>query len=260
MQLNHTRTGSGEPLLLMHGIGSRWQMWQPVLGRLAERHDVIAVDLPGFGASPMPPPGTPPGIDSQVRLVTEFLAELGVEHPDVAGNSMGGLIALEMAARGLARSATALSPAGFANRAEMSYGRASLWVTVRVARRTARLADTLFATAFGRRLGLSLFVARPERLTAAEAAENTRALADAPWFDQTLPALTPFQFSGREPIAVPVTVAWGSKDRLLLPRQARRAARAIPRARVLMLQGCGHVPTWDDPEQVAGVILDGAAA
>jgi pimeloyl-ACP methyl ester carboxylesterase len=53
-------------------------------------------------------------------------------------------------------------------------------------------------------------------------------------------------------------VAWGSKDRLLLPRQARRAAQAIPRARVLMLHGCGHVPTWDDPEQVASVILDGA--
>jgi pimeloyl-ACP methyl ester carboxylesterase len=59
---------------------------------------------------------------------------------------------------------------------------------------------------------------------------------------------------------VPVTIAWGSKDRLLLPRQARRAARAIPRARVLMLSGCGHVPTWDDPEQVARVILDGTAA
>ena len=117
-------------------------MWQPVLGRLAEHHDVVAVDLPGFGASPMPPPGTPPGIDSQVRLVTEFLAELGVERPHVAGNSMGGLIALEMAARGLARSATALSPAGFANRAEMSYRRASLWVTVRVARRTVRVAPS----------------------------------------------------------------------------------------------------------------------
>ena len=106
---------------------------------------MIAVDLPGFGASPMPPPGTPPGIDSLATLVTEFLAELGVERPHVAGNSLGGLIALELAARGLARSATALSPAGFANRAEMSYGRASLWITVRVARRTARLADTLFA-------------------------------------------------------------------------------------------------------------------
>ena len=261
MQLNHHRTGTGEPLLLMHGIGSRWQMWEPVLRRLAEHHDVIAIDLPGFGASPMPPPGTPPGIDSLVALVSEFLDQLGVQRPHVAGNSMGGLLALEMASRGLARSATALSPAGFASRSEMNYGRASLWLSVRLARRTARHADTLFATAFGRRLGLSLFVARPERLTGAEAAENTRALAGAPWFDATLPALRAYEFSDQDQdqVAVPVTVAWGAKDRLLWPRQARRAAHALPRARVLLLDGCGHVPTWDDPEQVARVLLEGAA-
>lgn len=243
----------------MHGIGSRWQMWEPVIDRLAEHHDVIAVDLPGFGASPMPPPGTPPGIDSQIALVSEFLGELGVQRPHVAGNSMGGLLALEMAARGLVRSATALSPAGFASRSEMTYGRVSLWLSVRLARRTARYADTMFATALGRKLGLNLFVARPERLTGAEAAENTRALAGAPWFDATLPALRAFQFADDRDIDVPVTVAWGAKDRLLLPRQARRAARALPRARVLLLDGCGHVPTWDDPDQVARVILEAAA-
>jgi pimeloyl-ACP methyl ester carboxylesterase len=244
----------------MHGIGSRWQMWEPVVGRLAAHHDVIAVDLPGFGESSMPPPGTPPGIDSLVRLVTEFLGELGVDRPHVAGNSMGGQMALEMAARGLARSATALSPAGFASPAEMRYGRASLWLSVRLARRTARYARTMFATATGRRLGLSLFVARPERLSADEAADNTSALAQAPWFDATLPSLRAFDFPPDRQIGVPVTIVWGSKDRLLLPRQARRAARAIPRARVLVLRDCGHVPTWDDPERVASVILEGAAA
>jgi len=259
VQLNHRRTGNGEPLVLMHGIGSRWQMWEPIIERLAERHEVIAVDLPGFGASPMPPPGTPPGIASLIALVSEFLGQLGVERPHVAGNSMGGLMALEMAGRGLVRSATALSPAGFASRTEMTYGRASLWLSVRLARRLSRHADALFATAAGRRLGLSLFVAHPERLTAAEAAENTRALAGAPWFDETLRALRAYQFPEEEEIAVPVTVAWGAKDRLLVPRQARRAAAAIPRARVLLLKGCGHVPTWDDPEQVAQVVLDGAA-
>src|ERR1700761_1548896 len=152
MKLNHRRSGTGEPLLLVHGIGSRWQMWEPVMERLAQDYDVIAVDLPGFGASPMPPPGTPPGIDSQVALVSEFLGQLGVERPHVAGNSMGGLLALEMATRGLARSATALSPAGFASRGEMAYGRVSLWLSVRLARRTVRHADTLFATATGRKL------------------------------------------------------------------------------------------------------------
>jgi pimeloyl-ACP methyl ester carboxylesterase len=58
---------------------------------------------------------------------------------------------------------------------------------------------------------------------------------------------------------VPVTIAWGERDRLLLPRQARRAQRLIPSARVLMLRGCGHVPTYDDPEQVASVLLEASA-
>ena len=74
MQLNHYRAGAGEPLVLLHGIGSHWQMWEPVLPMLSARHDVIAVDLPGFGDSPMPPPGTPPGIDSLCDLVLGFLA------------------------------------------------------------------------------------------------------------------------------------------------------------------------------------------
>jgi pimeloyl-ACP methyl ester carboxylesterase len=93
----------------------------------------------------------------------------------------------------------------------------------------------------------------------AEAVDNTRALADAPWFDETLPARRAYEFSDSRDIEVPVTVAWGAKDRLLLPRQARRAARALPRSRVLLLEGCGHVPTWDDPELVARVLLEGAA-
>ena len=59
---------------------------------------------------------------------------------------------------------------------------------------------------------------------------------------------------------VPVTVAWGTRDRLLLPRQARRARRVMPRATHVWLQGCGHAPFADDPSQVAEVLLAGAAA
>ena len=73
MWLNHHRAGEGPALVLIHGIGSRWQVWDPVLRQLASERDVIALDLPGFGASPMPPPGTPPGLESLTRLVGEFL-------------------------------------------------------------------------------------------------------------------------------------------------------------------------------------------
>jgi pimeloyl-ACP methyl ester carboxylesterase len=259
MQLRHYRNGHGDPLVLIHGIGSRWQMWEPVIDRLVAHRDVIALDLPGFGASPMPPPGTPPGVDSLASLVAGFLAGLGVERPHVAGNSLGGLIALELARRGQVRSATAISPAGFANRPESVVARASLRVSVRLARRLERSADTLLATRPARQAALSLFFAHPARVSAAEAAASVRALAGAPWFDATLPTIRARAITGGEGITVPVTVAWGDRDRLLPPRQARRAARAIPAARIVTLPSCGHVPTYDDPARVASVLLEGSA-
>jgi pimeloyl-ACP methyl ester carboxylesterase len=259
VRLNHYRGGQGEPLVLIHGIGSRWQMWEPVIDDLREHRDVIALDLPGFGASPMPPSGTPAGLDSLVSLVAGFLDELGVDRPHFAGNSLGGLIVLEMARRGLARSANALSPAGFANRPEMLGARASLWLMVRAARRMAPRAETITARPRARALVFGQVVAHPTRITPADGAASIRALADAPWFDATLPAIRASQFKPAEPISVPITISWGEKDRLLLPRQAVRAARAIPGARIVKLYGCGHVPTYDDPAQVTRVLLEGSA-
>ena len=256
VDLTHHRVGSGPPLVLIHGIGSRWQVWDPVLRQLASERELIALDLPGFGASPMPAPGTPPGVASLTRLVGEFLDELGVQQPHVAGNSLGGLVALELAKQGRVRSVTGLSPAGFYNDREAAYARLSLKITVRTARLLAPRADRLTASPLVRTLTFSQVVAKPRLLGAADAAASVRALAEAPWFDDTLPVIADERFAGGEAIQVPVTIAWGVKDRLLLPRQARRAVRMIPGARLVMLTGCGHVPTYDDPEQVTRVLLD----
>jgi pimeloyl-ACP methyl ester carboxylesterase len=260
VRLNHHRAGRGEPLVLIHGIGSHWQMWEPVLDGLVAHREVIALDLPGFGASPMPPAGTPAGIDSLVSLVAEFLAELGLSRPHAAGNSLGGLVALELAKRGLVSSANGLSPAGFANGPETVLARSTLWLAVRSARWLAPRVDPLAARPRGRMLLFGAFLARPAQLPARDAAEAVRALGGAPWFDDTLRTIGPSQFAGGEEIDVPVTIAWGEKDRLLLPRQAERAARAIPSARMVILRGCGHVPTYDDPEQVAQVLLEGSSS
>jgi pimeloyl-ACP methyl ester carboxylesterase len=260
VQLNYHRSGTGEPLVLMHGIGSRWQMWEPVLAAVAAQREVIALDLPGFGASPMPPPDTPAGVESLTRLVDEFVSgELGLDRPHVAGNSLGGWIALELAKQGRVRSATALSPAGFARGADLAYARASLWLTVRAARLIDRRADRVTASVLGRRLVFGQVLARPDRVSAVDAADSVRALARAPWFDATFRAVIHDRFTGGEQIGVPVTVAWGEKDRLLLPLQVRRAAAVIPSARLVTLTGCGHVPTYDDPAQVAGVLLAGSS-
>lgn len=257
--LNHYRDGTGEPLVLIHGIGSRWQVWMPVLGRLATERTVIALDLPGFGASPLPPPGTPPGVRSLARLVLDFLDELGIDRPHVAGNSLGGQIALELAKTGRIRSANGLSPAGFHEGAEARFQKLSLELTLHAARRLAPVADTIAATPLGRQLMFSQMAAHPARMSAADAAENLRGVAGSRWFRPTLEAMLAEPFSGGEEIAVPVTIAWAEKDHLLLPRQAARAARQIPAARSITLTGCGHVPTYDDPAQVADVLLAGSA-
>jgi pimeloyl-ACP methyl ester carboxylesterase len=260
--LNHHRqgTGHGEPLVLIPGIGSRWQIWAPVIDRLAAQREVVALDLPGFGGSPMPAPGTPPGPESLTSLVHGFLGEAGLERPHVAGNSLGGLVALELARRGQARSATAISPVGFGGRPAAVGARASLWLSLRAARLMAPRAETLLRPAAARGLALSPFFAHPARVPAAAAAADVRAFAAAPWFDETLPTVHAWHFRNPAGITVPVTIAWGDKDRLLPPRQARRAARLIPSARMVTLKDCGHAPTYDDPEQVARVLLEGSAA
>jgi pimeloyl-ACP methyl ester carboxylesterase len=261
MELNLHRGGPGgeQPLVLLHGIGSRWQMWTPVLGELEQRFDVIAPDLPGFGDSPMPEPGTPPGIGSLCDLLLTWLADQGVAAGSfhVAGNSLGGGMALELARRGVVRSACALSPAGFASPAERAYAKGTLRVALASARRLAPRADRLLARPRARKLMLNTFFARPELIPPAVAAADMRAMAGAPWFDDTLPTVTPFD--APDGIAVPTTIAWGDKDRLLLPRQAKRARAMLPQATIVMLPGCGHVPTWDDPALVARVMLEAAA-
>jgi pimeloyl-ACP methyl ester carboxylesterase len=259
MTLNYFRAGAGEPLVLMHGIGSRWEVWRPVLDRLAAEHDVIAVDLPGFAGSPMPPPGTPAGAQSLARLMAAFLDELELERPHLAGNSLGGWVALELAKLGRASSVTGLSPAGFHTRREGRYQRLSLAATVKVTRVIVPSAKVLMGNPVGRTALMGHLFGKPWKMPPEDAVLTIEGCAHAAWFDETLAVISqPEHFTGGEHIDVPVTIAWGAQDHLLLPRQAARAVRAIPGARLVMMHGCGHVPTFDDPEQVASVMLEGA--
>src|SRR3954447_16996928 len=113
VNVNHVafeRRGEGSPLVLLHGIGHRWQAWEPVLNQLALVHDVIALDLPGFGRSRALPDGTPYTVESTLSVLAELFESFGLVKPHIAGNSLGGLFALEAAERDLVSSVTALSP------------------------------------------------------------------------------------------------------------------------------------------------------
>ena len=106
--VHHHREGRGAPLVLLHGIGHRWQAYAPVLADLARDFDVVACDSPGFGRSPALPDGVRPAVPAYADAFAGWLAREGIERPHVVGNSMGGAIALELARRGLVRTATAI--------------------------------------------------------------------------------------------------------------------------------------------------------
>jgi pimeloyl-ACP methyl ester carboxylesterase len=258
--LVHDRRGSGPPLVLIHGIGSRRGAWDPVVPRLAGERELIAIDLPGFGQSPTLPPGVTPAMDAYVDAVEAFLAEAGLERPHVAGNSMGGGIALELARRGSVRSATALSPVGFWSPLENVYGQVMLRTTAFVSRRFGPPIKHALGTATGRTLLLGTMFGRPARLDPEAARIDLDQLAAAPGWDATLPQLRRYVFTdGAALDGVPVTIGWGTRDRLLVPRQAERAKAALPRARHVALDRCGHVPMPDDPEAVAALLLQASA-
>lgn len=258
LELNYERRGSGQPLVLLHGVGHHWQAWDPVLDTLAEHHDVIAVDFPGFGRSPAIPPGTPFALDLLIDVMRGFFDRLGLDRPHVAGNSMGGFVSLVLAQRGLARSVTAVSPACFWTPAERAYAVAVLRTFRLTAKRmTPSLVERLAHTKYGRTIATGMVYGKPALRDPDVVISEVAALRAAAAFEPTIAASRGLVFTGDIP-DVPVTIAWGTHDRILPRRQGLRAARIIPGARLVQLPGCGHVPMSDDPVLVAKVILDGA--
>ncbi len=242
----HTRRGSGPPLVLIHALGTDRHMWDPVLDRLAAERDVIAVDMPGFGESAPRDPATPHDL---ARAIHAHALALGLDRPHVAGNSLGGWVALELARAGRAQSVTAIAPAGLWAQPLMpkrSTARA-------LARAFGPVMPTLLRSERGRRAALSGTIAHPERVPYAAALQLVRAYADAPGFEAVNAGLRAGRFAGLGEIRVPLTLAWPEHDRRVgRPRDVPASAREF------VLRDCGHMPTWDDPEQVAEVLLAGS--
>src|SRR4051812_25412639 len=162
MALAHVRRGSGPPLVLIHGIGSQWQMWQPVLEQVSREREVVALDLPGFGDSAEYE--ARPTVEALAAAVAEFLDGIGLAGAHAAGNSLGGGVALALARMGEARSACVLSPAGFGNMREGRYARALLMNSRRAAQRAEPHAELLTRGPVRRMLAFAHLTARPWRI------------------------------------------------------------------------------------------------
>jgi pimeloyl-ACP methyl ester carboxylesterase len=255
------RSGAGSPYVLIHGLGGEACVWEPVLPGLEPHHEVIAVDLPGFGRSRELPADVTPTPRALAEAVGELLDELGIETAHLAGNSLGGWVALELALLGRARSVTGICPAGLwgapLTRASGSEGDGGGTVVRGRAHRFARRVRPLIPIALlsrrVRRTILSPFVAHPERVPYHAAWRMISSYARATAYDATSTAMRQSAFTGAGDLSVPVTLAFGDRDRLIRPTRL-----ASPTARTVLLRDCGHIPMWDDTAAVTEVLLDAA--
>ncbi len=255
VSINYHREGTGPAVLLLHGVGHHWQGWRPVIERLRGEFDLIACDSPGFGRSAPLASGIEPTITSYADAFEWFLAELGLERPHVAGNSMGGAIGLELARRRAVSSVTAFSPAGFWSPAERRFCQLSLSALGSVPAPARPGLEAAARTRAGRIALFSQNFGYPARLPAEEAVGTLRDAWAAPALSGALKAFEHYTFAAPEELRnAEVTIAWGVRDRLLPYRtQAARARRLMPWATHLSL-GTGHVPYYDDPAAVAAAI------
>ncbi len=253
------RGGSGEALLCVHGITDTWRTWELVLPALERRHDVLAITLHGHsGGRPLEREGEIELLD----LVDEAERDMdaaGFETAHLVGNSLGGWIVLELAARGRARSVVAISPAGGWDHGNRRALRAywDLILSQKALELAGPLAERFAARPGLRKLALANLVSDPAAVPAGLAAALIRGAGECP---AALPLLAQTRREGYPNVGrieCPVRIVWGSNDRLLpVKKLSERFRRMIPDADWAEIEGGGHLPQIDHPARTGELILE----
>ena len=247
--------GSGKPLLLIHGLGSSWRSWQPILDGLAVERSVIAIDLPGHGATPAEQDSG--SFEGLVGSVERYLVTNDLVGIDVVGSSMGARIVLELARKGKVGNVVALDPGGFWRGWERPFFRTTIGLSAQLLRLLRSHLPAISRSAVARTALLAQLSAKPSALSPEFVCTELTGITDTPTFDALVRDLA----HGAEqegPAADPtqrLIIGWGKHDRLCLARQAGRAIAAFPSATLHWFEHSGHFPMWDMPREVTAVIL-----
>ena len=247
--------GVGRKLLLIHGLGGSWQSWSTIIDTLSANRAVIAVDLPGHGATPAErDSGT---FDGLVDSVERYILNNGLTGIDVVGSSMGGRIVLELARRGGVGNVVALDPGGFWHGWERTFFKTTIGLSVRLLRTIRPGLPMLSRHLASRTALLAQLSVRPWALEPKVVATELTGYSKTPTFDALVHDLAngPEQIGPAADSTGSVVIGWGRKDRLCLPRQAARAKAAFPSARLHWFDASGHFPAWDMPKETVAVIL-----
>lgn len=255
--IQYIRRGAGKPLLLIHGLGGSWRSWSPILKDLAKERELIAIDLPGFGATP-PLPGEV-SIRTLADAVTNFLKANDLVGLDAVGSSMGARLVLELARRGgVLGAVVSLDPGGFWQGWQRHAFYASIYASIRLVRLSQPVMPFITRSAIGRTLLFAQFSARPWRLSPQLTLDETRSYAASPSFDELLHQLAYGEEQkglSKNATRAPIVIGWGRRDRVCFPSQAQRAMQLFPGARLHWFENCGHFPQWDRPREATRLIL-----
>ncbi|MBN8508703.1 MAG: alpha/beta fold hydrolase [Burkholderiales bacterium] len=251
LEMPYLEGGRGEPLLLVHGFGGDKDNFTRLAGALTRRYRVIVPDLPGFGDATRDP-GSSHAVPDQVRRLHEFVTALQMPALHLGGNSMGGFIAAEYAANHpqQVQSLWLLDPAGTAAAHDSPMVRHYLATgeTPLLLRRPEDIGATLKAIAV-----------RPPLLPpSVKTVLAQRAVADRELHSRILQQLvheSPTLEDRLPAVATPTLVVWGTEDRILDPGGAEALRLRLPRCRVVLMDGIGHVPMMEAPAATAAHYL-----
>lgn len=258
MNLHFERRGAGAPLLMVHGLGGSVRSWDTIADDLARSRDLILIDMPGHGRSP-----TLPGRQSIAEFadaIAEFINRHNLGAIDLVGSSVGARLVLELTRRGLGGDCVALDPGGFWRGWETRFFQTTIAGSIRLVRLLQPAMPFLSRHAATRTMLLIQLSAKPRALAPDIVLTEMRSFAATPVFEAMVEELAkgPLQ-QGAVTTPGRITIGWGRNDRLLFPRQARRAQAAFPDARLHWFENCGHFPQWDQPAETVKLILEATA-
>jgi pimeloyl-ACP methyl ester carboxylesterase len=254
---------AGVPVVMIHGLAGCWQNWLENILPFANRYRVIVPDLPGFGQSDMP--RDPISIPGYASIVHTLLGQLGVGRAALVGNSMGGMISLQMAIEypDAVACAIAVSPAGLATRlANPERVQPAVRGVDAIMRNSIAMREKLVRRPGLRRVALWGVITHPE-LIRAELAWELMGGAGKAAFMPALEAIMRHDFSEQlGEITAPTLFVWGREDRLITYRDCDRYVKRIPGARKLVVRDTGHMTMLERPawfNAVAADFIDGSA-
>lgn len=252
------RGGSGSPLVCIHGFTDTWRTWELVLPALESRHEVLALTLAGHAGGPTIE--GPIGDATLADAAQEAMERAGLSSAHIVGNSLGGYVSLQLAARGLARSVVALAPAGGWAQGDESYKDTleHFKTTQELLKAAEPHIDAILAGVEGRRTATQFTTVNFEHIPVDLLAHQMRGVVACEAAGALIDhAMHEGWDLDAERIECPVRIVWGAEDELL--RWPGAAARFredwLPHADWVLLDGVGHCPQLDVPLEAARLIL-----